>query len=286
MHSSRRIELYNAGRRPVRLARGTKVSRAIQLSVYRDIYEAMRPMIEDVDNLSEWLELVATPAQAKRALQELQEKWRKIYGNKSASFARRWVDAVSADQRKLFQQRMARTLGVDYTTVFDAQVVQDAAELMSVEASTFIQLIPDKYFEDIQEKVLLNYQQLPLPDGLSLRQYIEHTYHLADWEAKRLARDQTSKINTAVTQARNEEIGLEEYIWRTTGDSRVVGTPGGLYVKPNKLHGNHYERNGKKFRWDSPPPDGHPGWPINCRCWADPVVEIAKLKNVEWGMAA
>lgn len=283
---SKDIRWYNAGKRPVRLARGTKANRAIQLAVHKEIYTALQPMIDDVANIGEWLESTATPEQARAALKKLQAKWRELYGNKSAGFARKWVEAVTREQREAFQKRMAKALGVDYTVVFDDEVVQKAAEIMSVEASSYIQLIPERYFSDIQEKVLQNYQQLPLPDGMSLREYIQHTYHLEDWEAKRLARDQTSKINTAITRARNEEVGVEEYIWRTVGDIRVVGTPGGLYTKPNRVHGNHYERNGKTFRWDSPPPDGHPGWAINCRCWADPVIVVEKLKNIEWGTAA
>lgn len=282
----RNIKHYNAGKRGTRMARGTKPNRRIQLAVHQEIYAAMGPMIQDVENIAEWLEGTATPAQASRVIRELRDKWRGVYGSKSDNFAARWIGAVNKEQRELFQKRMASALGVDYTHVFDDKIVHSAAELMAAEASSYIQLIPEHYFDDIQEKVLTNFQQLPLPEGMTLTQYIQHTYGLQDWEAKRLARDQTSKINTAITQARNEEIGIEEYIWRTAGDIRVVGTPGGLYVKPNKLHGNHYERNGKKFRWDSPPADGHPGWPIQCRCWSDPVIVVANLKNVEYGMAA
>lgn len=276
------LRRYNAPtRKPVRKVRGTKANRAIQLAVYNSLYTALEPMIQDVDNLSEWLELTATPAQASKALNQLQAKWRELYGNKSANFARKWVDAVAADQKKQFQKRVAASMGVSHVAVFDDKTVATAAELMSVEATTYIKAIPDRYFADVQEKVLLNYQQLPLPDGMSLREYIQHTYGLADWQAKRLARDQTSKINTAITQARNEELGIEEYVWRTAQDSRVVGTPGGLYSQPNKVHGNHYERHGKTYRWDSPPSDGHPGWALNCRCYADPIINVDKLINVE-----
>ena len=94
-----------------------------------------------------------------------------------------------------------------------------------------------------------------------------------------IARDQTSKINTAVNQARQTEIGIEEYIWRTCKDSRVVGAPGGKWPEGNATHGNHYKREGVKYRWDTPPYDGHPGYAINCRCYPEPVIIPENLRN-------
>lgn len=278
----RYIHTYNAGRRKSRIVRGTKANRRVQLAVYKDIYDAIKPMVQDVENIGEFLEGEATPEQAVRVLRELREKWRLYFGGKANNFSGKWVGVVDREQRQSMQKRMAAALGVDFTHIFDDKIVRDAAEIMAVEASSYIKLIPERYFDDIQEKVLLNFQQIELPDEMSLREYIKHTYHLQDYQAKRLARDQTSKINTAITQARNRELGIEEYIWRTVGDARVVGTPGGLWTRPNRVHGNHYARNGKKFRWDNPPFDGHPGWGINCRCWADPVINIDKLKNIEY----
>jgi SPP1 gp7 family putative phage head morphogenesis protein len=128
---------------------------------------------------------------------------------------------------------------------------------------------------------LTNYQELPLPEGQSLTEYLAQ--YLPDkhkTRARTIARDQTSKVNTALMRARCEEIGSEEYIWRTAGDSRVTGNPNGLYPDGNKTHGNHYARNGNKFRWAEPPSDGHPGYAINCRCVAEPIVDIEKLKYV------
>ncbi len=45
------------------------------------------------------------------------------------------------------------------------------------------------------------------------------------------------------------------YKWRTQKDNRV--------------RKEHMEREGKVFNWDTPPFDGHPGEPYNCRCWAE-----------------
>ena len=78
-------------------------------------------------------------------------------------------------------------------------------------------------------------------------------------KAKLIARDQIASLQGQVTQARQTKLGIERYRWRTAGDTRV--------------RTEHAMREGQIFSWDRPPPDGHPGQPINCRCYAEPVIE-------------
>ncbi len=62
--------------------------------------------------------------------------------------------------------------------------------------------------------------------------------------ARFIARDQVSKFNGKLTELRQKEAGVEEYIWRIAdGDARDT----------------HKANNGKTFRWDDPPETGHPG---------------------------
>jgi SPP1 gp7 family putative phage head morphogenesis protein len=42
-------------------------------------------------------------------------------------------------------------------------------------------------------------------------------------------------------------------------------------VNDNRVRHDHQDREGRQYRWASPPPDGPPGMPINCRCYAEPV---------------
>jgi hypothetical protein len=62
-------------------------------------------------------------------------------------------------------------------------------------------------------------------------------------------------------------IGIEEYIWRTCKDKRVCSRCAS------------YE--GKKFSYDTMPPGGHPCLAAGCRCYAEPVIDINKLKDPE-----
>ena len=100
--------------------------------------------------------------------------------------------------------------------------------------------------------------------------------------ARIIARDQTAKLNSALTQGRMADAGIETYIWSTSEDERVRGNPTGLYPKALP---SHYVMNGKVCRWDDPTvwlengewvkragdaPYLHPGMDIMCRCVAIP----------------
>lgn len=83
-------------------------------------------------------------------------------------------------------------------------------------------------------------------------------FGIARRRAELIARDQVGKLNGQLTELRQTDIGVDSYTWRGVLDSRE---------RPE-----HVAREGKVFRWDSPPDDGHPGQPIQCRCTAEPVL--------------
>lgn len=89
--------------------------------------------------------------------------------------------------------------------------------------------------------------------------------------ARFIARDQAGKWNGELNRLRQTDLGVKEYVWSSSLDERVRGNPGGKYPtsKPS-----HWDREGKTFRWSDPPSDGHPGYPINCRCTAKAVLEF------------
>ena len=100
--------------------------------------------------------------------------------------------------------------------------------------------------------------------------------------ARIIARDQTAKLNSSLTQGRMTDAGLETYVWDTAQDERVRGDPNGFYPKALP---SHFVMQGKICRWDDPtvwfengewvkrPGDApyfHPGMAIMCRCVAVP----------------
>ena len=82
--------------------------------------------------------------------------------------------------------------------------------------------------------------------------------------ARLIARTETARSASVLTQARAMHIGAESYIWKTAGDWKV---------RPS-----HKRLNGRTFTWAEPPlsdpPDhhSHPGQIFNCRCVALPII--------------
>lgn len=100
--------------------------------------------------------------------------------------------------------------------------------------------------------------------------------------------DQTRKMLGSMDRIAGEDNGAIGFTWHTRRDQRVVGNPGGLYpeVKDEKLHGNHYSREGEFYllrdswaikkgyivaragiEYADKIPDGLPSQPIGCRCY-------------------
>lgn len=121
-----------------------------------------------------------------------------------------------------------------------------------------IESIPTQYHERLERLVLVAVQN-GKPQSW-LEHQIKRLGKSTDARAKLIARDQISKVNTAVNKERHRQLGITHYRWRTCRDERV--------------RHKHKEREGEIFAWDTPPDDGegHAGEPINCRCTPEPVI--------------
>lgn len=124
----------------------------------------------------------------------------------------------------------------------------------TTENVALIKSLPSETFDRIERIVLAG-----LNDGRrweSIAEDLEQRFDVSESRAALIARDQVGKFYGAVNRARQTELGVTRYRWRTSGDERV---------RPD-----HVEREGKLFSWDDAPEDGHPGQPISCRCTAEP----------------
>jgi phage putative head morphogenesis protein, SPP1 gp7 family len=97
-----------------------------------------------------------------------------------------------------------------------------------------------------------------------LTREIRDRFGVSKKRARVIARDQIGKLTGQLTRERHKSLGIEEYIWRTVGDERV--------------RDRHTDLNGNIYRYDDPPVSGtggerlNPGEPIQCRCYAEPVL--------------
>jgi len=150
---------------------------------------------------------------------------------------------------------IAAPLGIDLFAVEPALVT--VAQTSLSENVKLIQNVQAKYLQQIQQVVAEGIAEGTRPETMA--KLITERTGIASRRATLIARDQTEKAQSAITQARQRAAGVTSYIWRTSRDDRV---------RPE-----HHDREGVTFRWDTPPEDGPPGVPINCRCTAEPVLE-------------
>lgn len=176
--------------------------------------------------------------------------------NLAALAVRQNLHGVDERLVKSIRQSLHINVGGILSNSFELNSAMQRALLENV---NLIVSIPEQYLDRIRDIVEDN-----MHGGLrweSLVDEIEQAGETTKTRAKIIARDQTSKMNGAFNQARQQSLGIEQYEWQTSGDERVRDT--------------HAANDGKVFRWDEPPEEtGHPGEDILCRCTAIPIVEL------------
>ena len=187
-----------------------------------------------------------------------------------------WASAANAANKQQVEAMVARSLGVEWATIMASSAIAGAVETAIVANVSLIRTIDEHHWGRVIEAVTANYQGKTFVEG-SLTNRLAKIGNLSKRQAKRIARDQTSKLCSSLNAIRQQDAGINRYTWRNSQDQRVVGNPGGLYPEGNAVHGNHWEREGQEFRWDQPPEDGHPGQPIECRCSAEPIIDLEEL---------
>lgn len=161
------------------------------------------------------------------------------------------VNAFNSNQ---FHALLRGAYGVDIVTAEPA--IDALMRVWEAENLRLIKSIPTQYLENLQGRIVA-----AVARGETLRSltaFVRETYRLPTERAELIARDQIGKLNGRLTGYRQTNIGVSEYRWRGTLDARERDA--------------HVSREGKVISWDSPPEDGHPGEPIRCRCWAEPVL--------------
>lgn len=180
-------------------------------------------------------------------------------GRQANIVASSFVNNSNQINKQRFYSAMEEAVGVNVQSIVQNENLEDILVASTRQNVALIKSIPEEYFKKIENIVFTGTTQ-----GRNAKSMIKEIQKLNNSTTKRaklIARDQSSKLNSALNQQRQQNLGVEEYIWRTAGDERV--------------RDSHASKNGKIYRWDSPPADtGHPGEDIQCRCVAQPIIKI------------
>lgn len=166
--------------------------------------------------------------------------------------SRRFAQRTSDWSRTEFSRQVKAGLGIDLP-LSDPGLAKKIEAFVSENVAA-IKSIPNQYLDDVEKFITQAVRQgkryADVAEELTAR------YGVAQSRAKLLAREQVNQFYSDLNQARQQDLGLTQYIWRTSGDDRT---------RPE-----HAKRDGKIFSWDSPPSGGAPGQAIGCRCYAEP----------------
>lgn len=161
------------------------------------------------------------------------------------------------------QQEVSKNLknqtGIDLSAYLgNSPRIAEKVNAMTTANVQLIKSIRSQYLDKVQNAVTQ-----AMVNGTLNKDLVQQIKDIGKTTEKRaifIARDQSSKLNAALTQARHEEVGIKKYMWSTSGDERV--------------RASHAEKDGQIFEYTNPPADtGHPGHDVNCRCVQIPVLD-------------
>ncbi len=151
------------------------------------------------------------------------------------------------------QARAAVSIDVRKLSGLDRNVPRQIAQFAETNAQLITglgQRMADDIAEIVEEGVVSGSR------WETIAKRLEHVGGVTESRAALIARDQVGKLYADINRQRQGNLGVTRYVWRT--------------VRDNRVREEHESLDGESFDWGAPPPDGHPGEAVNCRCYADP----------------
>lgn len=170
---------------------------------------------------------------------------------------------------KEWKRVVKKTLGIDiFTDYYNGGNYQRLVDDWVRENAALVKSVPSAALDEMQQIVMDGWYNSR--STKYIMRDLQKQFGVSKNKAKFLAVDQSAKLNAALTQYQQRDAGCVEYVWSSSGDSRV--------------RDRHRELDGKIFRWDNPPVVDtrtgrrcHPGEDYRCRCVAIPKFDIESL---------
>lgn len=264
-------------RKPIRTVMPVRAFRKDEIEYYGALNDLNQDLYATNNRIKALIASGASSAYIRYILQQEYDKQNTKYSLAAPVIAATFIYALSKSNKTRVESTLAGALNTTPTEVktVDPKEVDDFIKESIAENVRLIKTIPNIYFNDVADALYKHFSGAPLPEGITER--LSAIGGVTKNRAAFIARDQTSKLNGQLTRYRHESVGITKYKWRNSQDQRVVGNPSGLYPKPTRGHGNHWEREGKTYYYNKPPADGNPGFAYNCRCYAEAILDTAEL---------
>ena len=167
----------------------------------------------------------------------------------STAVARKHINKMAALHKKKFTKRMSKALGVDIRPILSDTRVAPFIQQRIIANVDLIKTIPARLHNGLKADMAKWVADTPF-DRRALQRMLAKNYKSTGYNLRRLTRDQSNKLTGALTQIRQQQVGVTEYVWRTANDERV--------------RDSHIANNETIFAWDSPPQTtGHTWWKMS-----------------------
>ena len=243
------------------------------IAMMADYREQLKNAFENPDVEAFYAQDATAAGVFKKILKRLDEKWKNVFEGFASKASREFAGGVdtAATATALHSLSVA---GVKEPKAMFNQYVQNTLEAAIDFNHTLIVNLQQEAHEKIYTSVMLSLSS-PNPDEQGMTA-IENAVKDAGIDAKDrvklIARDQTSKLYSALADDRCRENGVDEYEWAHSSAGKV----------PRE---SHKKMDGHIFKLDDPRlwqtggefdlkkgDLGPPGWAINCRCRRIPII--------------
>ncbi len=198
------------------------------------------------------------PNWARKAKKLITEGVSKRVSKVAESLASKVVFGQAGDASERLKIQLKNISGLDVSFMMENDKAFDEKVKNNILANvSLIKSIPEQYHAKIERLVLT-----ALQEGRGKQWLADEVKKLGDAtdnRARIIAGDQIRKIDSQINEARQRNLGIKSYYWvsKMDGEERKA----------------HHDRHRKIIMWDDPPPDGHAGMPVNCRCESEPIIE-------------
>jgi SPP1 gp7 family putative phage head morphogenesis protein len=165
------------------------------------------------------------------------------------------LDKLAFETAEKQAEALSQAVGIDVTRFSPS--TRYMVESFVKENVPLIHSVAEDLLTDVADEINEVFNTGSRWEDLSIA--LQERFNVTETRANLIARTEIAKLNGQFNQVRQENLGVEEYIWRTVGDERV--------------RESHRILDGTRHRWDKPPAVGHPGADFQCRCMADPVLK-------------
>lgn len=209
-----------------------------------------------------------------RLMSIMKDTLRVTYG-RAAELAGTFINRVDNNIKVKTAKKYGKAVDIQDVPMMQTSKINDIIEASVQRNVALIQDIPEKVLYQIEQVITSGMTSGASID--SMTDEIAEKFDIARRRAKNIAKDQASKVNANLNQARQESLGIRAYNWHTEED--------------DKVRKSHTHRNNKAYAWDKkdigkkladgriildPWVDdiGHPGHDYGCRCGAEGIVEF------------